>query len=102
MTSARAAAEALVADPQGIFGKRLRSLGVYGAHADGHGGREPVACLALVASLSAQDLEACARSASGWHRRGLATPLILPQAEFHRSLDAFPLEYGEIIRAHIQ
>jgi hypothetical protein len=35
-----------------------------------------------------------------WARRRLATPLILPHQEFHRSLDAFPLEYGEIIRAH--
>jgi hypothetical protein len=26
--------------------------------------------------------------------------LILPEHEFRRSLDAFPLEYGEIIRAH--
>jgi len=38
--------------------------------------------------------------ASGWDRHGLATPLILPDQEFRRSLDAFPLEYGEIIRAH--
>ena len=30
----------------------------------------------------------------------MATPLILPESEFRRSLDAFPLEYGEIIRAH--
>src|SRR5207244_8096683 len=31
---------------------------------------------------------------------GIATPLVLPEDEFRRSLDAFPLEYGEIIRAH--
>jgi hypothetical protein len=46
------------------------------------------------------DLEACARKAAQWQRSQIATPLILPQGEFLRSLDAFPLEYGEIIRAH--
>ena len=30
----------------------------------------------------------------------MATPLIVPADEFRRSLDAFPLEYGEIVRAH--
>ena len=30
----------------------------------------------------------------------MATPLMLPRRRFMRSLDTFPLEYGEIIRAH--
>ena len=38
--------------------------------------------------------------ATRWERAHVATPLILPESEFRRSLDAFPLEYGEIIRAH--
>jgi hypothetical protein len=59
-----------------------------------------VTCLALVTDLTVGDLESCARRATQWARHGIATPLILPQAEFLRSLDAFPLEYGEIIRAH--
>ena len=42
----------------------------------------------------------CARLAPRWERQHLATPLILPTEEFGRSLDAFPLEYGEILRAH--
>src|SRR5207302_8116570 len=69
-------------------------------HAEHHGGDDPVSCLALVASLSAADLDACAREVRAWHSHGLATPLILPAAEFRESLDAFPLEYGEILRAH--
>jgi hypothetical protein len=56
--------------------------------------------MALVASLDTVDLDACARAVHGWHRHGLATPLILPEHEFRRSLDAFPLEYGEMMRAH--
>jgi len=36
----------------------------------------------------------------GWQRERIGTPLLLPEDEFRRSLDAFPLEYGEIQRAH--
>ena len=46
------------------------------------------------------DLEACAARTHGWQREGIATPLLLPEEEFRRSLDAFPLEYAEILRAH--
>ena len=56
--------------------------------------------MALVSSLTAEDLQRCAQYASRWERAHVATPLILPESEFRRSLDAFPLEYGEIIRAH--
>jgi hypothetical protein len=56
--------------------------------------------MALVTSLSVEDLQGCARHASRWERAHVATPLILPEHEFRRSLDAFPLEYSEIIRAH--
>lgn len=56
--------------------------------------------MALVTSLDTTDLDACARAVRGWRRNGLATPLILPEQEFRRSLDAFPLEYSEMIRAH--
>jgi hypothetical protein len=48
MTSARAAAESLVADLQSIFGKRLRSFAIYGAHAEKQSDGEPSACLGWV------------------------------------------------------
>lgn len=99
-SSWRGAVDVLIGDLKRVFGNRLQSVSVYGAHADGEGGREPVRCLALVDALSAADLEACAASAGSWRRQGLATPLLLPAQEFHRSLDVFPLEYGEIVRAH--
>jgi hypothetical protein len=93
------AAAALVTDLRHVFADRLRSLVAYGPAVDG--ARDaPLTCLALVDSLTISDLEACARHAHGWERGGLAIPLILPAEEFRRSLDAFPLEYGEIIRAH--
>jgi hypothetical protein len=96
----RQAAAALVTDLRRVFGDRLRSLVAYGPTIE-HAGEGPLTCLALVTDgLTITDLEACATLARGWGRHGLATPLILPEAEFRRSLDAFPLEYGEIIRAH--
>jgi hypothetical protein len=94
------AAQGLVADLRRIFGTRLRSVVAYGPHAEG-AADAPLTCLALVTSLTAGDLEACARAAKDWRRAGAGTPLVLPEAEFHDSLDAFPLEYGEIIRAHV-
>jgi hypothetical protein len=90
----------LVSDLRTVFGDRLRSVCVYGAHAEGQGATGPVSCLVLVASLTSADLDACGRGVHSWHRRGLATPLILPEHEFRRSLDAFPLEYAEMQRAH--
>ena len=95
-TAAAERAGTLLSDLRRIFGERLRSLITYGDHVDS----APLTCLALVTSLDTVDLDACARAVHGWHRQGLATPLILPEHEFRRSLDAFPLEYGEIIRAH--
>ena len=95
----RRAAEALIADLAQVFDGRLRSVLAYGPHIEGDADA-PIACLALVESLALTDLEACARFASRWDGLDLATPLILPSAEFQRSLDAFPLEYGEIRRSH--
>jgi hypothetical protein len=91
-----ATAEPLLTDLRKIFGERLRSLVTYGEP----DANQPTNSLVLVASLGADDLDACAATAHRWHRAGLATPLFLPEQEFRRSLDAFPLEYSEIQRAH--
>jgi hypothetical protein len=95
------AAHALVLDLRSVFGDRLQSVVAYGPHVEGDPSA-PLTCLAMVDSLAAGDLEACARHVGRWQRGGIATPLVLPASEFHRSLDAFPLEYGEIIRTHVR
>jgi hypothetical protein len=95
----RHAAAALVADLTRVFAGRLRSVVAYGPHVEGDEAA-PLTCLALVDSISMSDLDACAKLAPHWERHRLATPLILAEQEFLRSLDAFPLEYGEIMRAH--
>jgi len=93
------AADTLTRDLGGIFRGRLLSLVVYGGQVDGNA-TAPLQSLALVSSLTADDLEACAHLSAEWIRGGIGTPLILPDTEFRASLDVFPLEYGEILRAH--
>jgi hypothetical protein len=93
------AAETLARDLGGIFRGRLQSIVVYGGQVDGNA-TAPLQALALVSSLTAGDLEACAHLSADWTRGGIGTPLILPDSEFRASLDVFPLEYGEIVRAH--
>ena len=95
----QSAAQGLVGDLRSVFGDRLRSVVAYGPHIEGHAAA-PLSCLALVTSHDVSDFEACARHAARWRRNRVATPLVLSETEFHTSLDAFPLEYGEIIRAH--
>jgi hypothetical protein len=95
-TAAAERAGILLSDLRRIFGNRLRSLVVYGDHVDSM----PLTCLALVTALDTVDLDACARAVTGWHRQQLATPLVMPEHEFRRSLDAFPLEYNEMVRVH--
>jgi hypothetical protein len=80
-----------------IFGARLQSLVVHGTEAPHD---TPVATLAVVDRLTTLDLVACAGMVATWHRRGLATPLILSADEFARSLDAFPFEFGAIMADH--
>ena len=99
MDSWRHAAAALVTDLRQVFAGRLRSLVAYGPRVEGESDA-PLTCLALVDSCDVTDLDACAKLAHQWAGHGLATPLILPDHEFRRSLDAFPLEYAEIQRAH--
>lgn len=83
---------AVLLDLQQIFGERLLALAAYG-RADLH----PAPSLALVRNLTARDLDECAARVASWHRGGCATPLLLTMDEFAGSLDAFPIEYGEIL-----
>lgn len=94
-TERSSAARPVVDDLQRIFGDRLDAVVIYGRRSHG-----AVPTLALVRSLSVDDLNSCAERAAAWHRAGVATPLLLTRADFTRSLDAFPIEYGEILAHH--
>jgi hypothetical protein len=82
-------------DLQHIFGERLLAFVAYG-----QANAQPVPSLALVRAITAEDLDHCAARAASWHRDGCATPLLLTREEFAGSLDAFPIEYGEILDTH--
>ena len=79
-------------DLQNIFSDRLLAMVAYGQP-----GVSPAPSLALVRDITADDLDRCATHASAWERAGCATPLLLTRDEFAGSLDAFPIEYGEIL-----
>jgi hypothetical protein len=82
-------------DLKSIFGNRLAAVVSYG-----RGDSELTPSLALVDAITSDDLDRCAARAASWHRAGCATPLLLTKDEFAGSLDAFPIEYGEIIATH--
>jgi len=102
MTALQAAGR-LADDLSGIFGARLKAVLVYGTHARPHprAVKAPVQTLALVESLEYAHLSGAAQRATAWLASGLDMPLLLPVEEFRRSLDAFPLEYGDILAHHI-
>jgi hypothetical protein len=95
----RAATETLVADLERVFGARLRSVVAYGLAQTAEDG--PLHGLALVQSLTFDDLQQLVPLAFRWRKIALAVPLILPHHEFLRTLDVFPLEYGNIIANHV-
>ncbi|HSK08590.1 MAG TPA: hypothetical protein VK911_03375 [Vicinamibacterales bacterium] len=79
-----------------VLGRRLQSLVVYATpHAD------RLHTLAVVQEFTADDLMALARAGAGWGRAGIAVPLLFDRAELRRSLDAFPLEFSQIL-AHYE
>ena len=96
-----AALEVLVSDLRGIFGPRLLSLVLYGFTPSPGVNDSVLRTLALLERYTFDDLRRCVPLTYGWHRRRLAVPLLLTHHEFFRTLDVFPLEYGNIIANHV-
>ncbi len=96
----RTALDALAVDLRRIVGERLLSVVAYGLKIPTPAPRV-IHSLVLLERLAFADLAACAPLATAWRRRGLAVPLLLERDEFFRTLDVFPLEYGDIIASHI-
>src|SRR5207244_13529705 len=71
-----------------VFGDRLRMVAAFG-HAS-H-------TVAVVDNVTAADLDKCAAFSHGWKKIGLAPPLVMAVGELSRALDAFPLEFSEIL-----
>jgi len=101
--SYRALARALSA----VFGPRLQAVVAFGPRVrvaaetkPGHAAVKGDA-LGLVDRVTLEDLVACGAHSARWDRGGLHMPLLLGREEFLRSLDAFPLEYDDIISNHV-
>jgi hypothetical protein len=88
--STRKAFDRLSADIHRIFGSRFVALVAYGANAS----------VVFTSGIGAEDLDAMAPLVETWRHDGLATPLLMTPDEFRRSLDAFPLEYQDILDHH--
>ncbi|MGE5357517.1 MAG: hypothetical protein ACM3NQ_00755 [Bacteroidales bacterium] len=95
-------------DVERIFGRRLRSIVAYDTHfgietpmADTGDDRAHAHTLVLVETLTFADLLACAERTAAWAKDGVATPLLLTEGEFERSLDSFALEFANIGWHHV-
>lgn len=95
----RAALETLLRDLRTIFGARLHALVAYGLASTNDDSY--VRTLGLVERVAFDDLTRAVPLAAEWLRRGLAAPLLLSRHEFERTLDVFPLEYGNLIANHV-
>jgi hypothetical protein len=80
--------ERIAAQLAEIFGSRLKMVAAFGAGAQ---------TCAVVETLTVDDLARCAALAVAWRRAGLDVPLLIVHHELARALDAFPLEFSEII-----
>ena len=92
----RAKLDTVVSDLRRIFNTRLEAVVAYGGPLEGWS-----RTLALVSTLTIDDLSALAAATPSWHARSIATPLVMPRMEFAQSVDAFPVEYGDIIDTHV-
>jgi hypothetical protein len=80
--------DTLAADLKEIFGEGLRMVAAFGGDAN--------TCV-VVGRLTHQDLDRCAALEPKWKKLGLDVPLFLVEPELARGLDAFPLEFSEIL-----
>jgi hypothetical protein len=80
--------ETLSAQLTDIFASRLKMVAAFGAGAQ---------TCAVVETLTVDDLGKCAALSAAWKRAGLDVPLLIVHHELARALDAFPLEFSEII-----
>ena len=95
----RAALETLLRDLRTIFGARLQALVAYGLASTNDDSY--VRTLGLVERVAFDDLARAVPLTAEWLRRGLSAPLLLSRHEFERTLDVFPLEYGNLIANHV-
>src|SRR5712692_464381 len=82
------ATDTLAAQLRDVFGNRFRMVAGFGHAAH---------TVAIADSVTASDLDKCASFCPGWKKSGLPPPLVMAVDELSQALDAFPLEFSEIL-----
>jgi hypothetical protein len=83
-----------------VFGERPKVIAAYDP-VTGTQGAAAIHTIALVDRVRTDDLTALLTVIPAWHKARLATPLLLAEEEFDRTLDVFPLEYQSILSRHV-
>src|SRR5262245_17354142 len=85
-----------------LCGTRLVSVALYGSAAGGDYvvGRSDLNLAVVVQSVDRDTLIALRAHTPEWHKRGVATPLVLDRAFLHTAVDVFPLELYDIRDRH--
>lgn len=85
-----------------LMGDEVLSIVLYGSAARGGyvQGSSDLNVLVLLRTVDEGVLRRCGRIAREWAEQGNPPPLVLADDEMRRSLDIFPIEYGEIREAH--
>ncbi len=87
----RRAFDRLADDCRRVFGDRFDAVAAYDLDR----------AVVFATRITSEDLSALAALVEVWKRDGLRTPLLMTRDEFHRSLDAFPLEYQAMAARHV-
>jgi predicted nucleotidyltransferase len=103
MADERRRAEEFAERLRGAFGDALVSVVLYGSAARGdfREGVSNLNLLVLVRSADAATLRLGSALAREWVKAGNPPPLILDEAEWRGSADVFPIEYSDMLDAHV-
>jgi hypothetical protein len=82
------ATDTLAAQLRDVFGDRLRMVAAFGHAAH---------TVVIADTLTLSDLDTCASFCPGWKKIGFPPPLLIPVHELPRAIEAFPLEFSEIL-----
>jgi predicted nucleotidyltransferase len=88
---------------QGIYGRDLVSIALYGSAAGGEyrPGRSDLNFLIVLTEEGIEALDRAFDAVEQWKKRRVGVPLFVTEAYIQGSLDVFPIEYLDMKRRHI-
>jgi uncharacterized protein (DUF1778 family) len=98
---ARMTVQDLVRRLREAFGEELACVSVYGSGAEDPARDRDLNVLVLARRLDFDALERAAKTAMrDWKAAGNPAPMLMTTWEWHRSADAFPIDYADILHRH--